>query len=257
VRSGESALARAVDTLHADVLQAGEDAARLRRLLSERDPEDSVLMALLRRALPVRFLELVGTTPPWCERRSVVGKLVQNPRTPRTLSLRLLPTLFWRDLAETAALPAIPPPVRVRAEAHLKDLLRDLRLGERVALAKMATPPVLAVLLSDTEPAVAVAALINSRLREEDLLLALRQPTVALALIEAAAASPKWKERYAVRLGLALQPRTPRPIALLQLSSLLKRDLRRVADTAGLTQLVRVAAERLAAEDENPEGSAT
>jgi hypothetical protein len=104
---------------------------------------------------------------------------------------------------------------------------------------------------------VAVAALINPRLREEDLLLALRKPTVASALIEAAAASPKWKERYAVRLGLALQPRTPRPIALLQLSSLLKRDLRRVAATAGLPQLVRVAAERLAEEDKNPEGSAT
>jgi hypothetical protein len=257
VRGGESELARAVDALHVELLQAGEDAPRLRRILAERDPEDTVLIALLRRALPVRFLELVGTTPPWCERRTVVGKLVQNPRTPRTLSLRLLPTLFWRDLAETAASPVIPPPVRVRAEAHLKDLLRDLRLGERIALAKMATPSVLALLLSDPEPGVAVAALINPRLREEDLLLALRQPTVASALIEAAAASPKWKERYAVRLGLALQPRTPRPIALLQLSSLLKRDLRRVAATAGLPQLVRVAAERLAEEDKNPEGSAT
>jgi hypothetical protein len=246
VRQGESELARAVDALHARLLQAGEDLARIRGVLGEARPEDSVLIALLRRALPVRVLEHVGTTPPWCERRSVVGKLVLNPRTPQPLSLRLLPTLFWRDLAEAAASPTVPGPVRVRAEGHLKDMLRDLRLGERIALAKIATPAVLALLLADTEPQVAQAALINPRLREEDLLVALRREKVARALIEAVAASPKWKERYAVRLGLALQPRTPLPIALLQLSSFLRRDLLRIAARAELALLVRVTAERLA-----------
>jgi hypothetical protein len=246
--TSESELARAVDALHAQLLQAGEDHARIRRILAEEPPEDTVLIALLRRALPVRFLEHVGTTPPWCERRNVVGKLVLNPRTPQALSLRLVSTLFWRDLADVAASPVVPGPVRVRAEGHLKDLLRDLRLGERVSLAKMATPTVLALLLSDAEPGVAGAALINPRLRENDLLVALRQPTVARPLIEAAAASPKWKERYAVRLALALQPRTPLPLSLLQLSSLLKRDLARIAAAADLPQLLRVAAERLADE---------
>jgi hypothetical protein len=244
--TAESELARATDALHSQVLQAGEDLARLRRILAEAAPEDSVLIALLRRALPVRFLELLGTTPPWCERRNVVGKLVLHPRAPQPLSLRLLSTLFWRDLADVAASPLVPGPVRVRAEGHLKDLLRDLRLGERVTLAKIATPAVLSLLLADAEPGVAVAVLINPRLREDDLLLALRQPTVARALIEAAAASAKWKERYAVRLGLALQAKTPLPIALLQLTSLLKRDLVRIAKAADLPLLLRVAAERLA-----------
>ena len=86
------------------------------------------------------------------------------------------------------------------------------------------------------------AALLNPRLREEDVVTALRRETASRALAEAAAASTRWKERYAVRLALALQPRTPLPLALLQLSSLLKPDLIRVARTQGLAPLVQAAA---------------
>jgi hypothetical protein len=56
-------------------------------------------------------------------------------------------------------------------------------------------------------------------------------------------------------LELALQPKTPLPIAMLQLSSLVKRDLRRVAEAPGVRPLVQAAAERLLAEPESPEGS--
>jgi len=77
-----------------------------------------------------------------------------------------------------------------------------------------------------------------------------RFKTVADLEREVAAASPRWKEHYAVRLALVLQPRTPLPLSLLQLSSLLKSDLIRVARTEGLAPLILAAAlatvERLA-----------
>jgi hypothetical protein len=246
-----------MEALYAEILRAGPQWERLRDVLTRHDPEDSVLISLLRRALPVRFLELVGTTRPWSERAHVLGKLVLNPQTPRALSLRLLPSLFWRDLADVAASPHVPGAVRVRGEAILKDLLPDLRLGERVTLAKIATPSVLRLLLADPAPKVARAALINPRLREEDFLLALRQPAVPRALIEAAVASPRWSECYGVRLALALQPLTPLPLALLQLSSLTRRDLLRVAETPGLRPLVQAAARRVADAPEPPDGGRT
>ena len=71
------------------------------------------------------------------------------------------------------------------------------------------------------------------------------------------AGSTRWSLRYFVRLELVLQARTPLPIAMLQLSSLVKRDLRRVAEARGLRPLVQVAAERLLGRDESPEGSGT
>jgi hypothetical protein len=240
----------AVDVLYREVLRAGEDAAAVRALLAEQAPDENVLASLLRRALPIRFLEHVACTPPWSERPIVLARVVQNPRAPRGLSLRLISSLYWRDLADVSASPTVPGAVRVRAEANLRELLPDLRLGERITLSKIATPLVLTPLLSDLDPRVLEAALVNPRLREEDLVTALRRDTASRALTEVVAASLRWKEHYAVRLALALQPRTPLPLALLQLSSLLKTDLIRVAHTHGLPPLVRAAAlatvERLA-----------
>jgi hypothetical protein len=171
--------------------------------------------------------------------------------------LRLLPQLFWRQLAEVAATPHVPAAVRVKAEGRLKDQLRELRLGERVALAKIATPALIRVLLGEGEAKVLGPLLDNPRLREEDLLAALRRPEAPPGLIQTVAASTRWSMRYFVRLELALQAKTPLPIAMLQLSSLVKRDLVRVAEARGLKPLVQAAAQRLLGAGESPEGSGT
>jgi hypothetical protein len=242
--------AAAIDRLYADLLAAGEQLPRLREVLLEHDPEEQVLLGVLRRAVPVKLLEHLGSTPPWSDRPRVLARLVLNPRVPRSLALRVVPTLYWRDLAEVAAAPYVAAGVRVRAEASLKELLGDLRLGDRVSLAKVATPAVLVGLLSDAEPRVTEAGLINARLREEDLLVALRQVDVRPALIQAVVASSRWSASYAVKLALVLQSKTPLGIALAQVSSLVKRDLVRVVETRGLRPLIQAAAaavlERLA-----------
>src|SRR5262245_53070681 len=115
----EPAAERAVDVLFKLLLEAGEDLPRLRAILVERDPDELTLVGVLRRAVPVRLLELLGTQSPWSERTRVLGAIVRNPRAPHALALRLVPALFWRDLAEVAAHPVLPGPLRVRAEGAL------------------------------------------------------------------------------------------------------------------------------------------
>jgi hypothetical protein len=100
----------------------------------------------------------------------------------------------------------------------------------------------------DSDRKVVEASLENPRLREEDLLLLIRSTEVPVLLLDTAAASSRWGHRYAVRLALALQPRTPLPLALGQLSSLVRGDLLRVSETAGLRPLVQAAALRVARE---------
>jgi hypothetical protein len=141
-----------------------------------------------------------------------------------------------------AATARLPTAVRLRAESLLRETLRDLRLGDRITLARIATGSVLVTLLRDHESRVLEAALLNPRLREQDLVTALGREDVPRALFEACARSPRWADNYAVRLGLVLQPRTPQPVALLQISSLVPRDLKRVARTKELRPLVRAAA---------------
>lgn len=234
-----------VDALYADVLRAGEDLGRLRALIAERQPEDVQLRSLLRRAVPVRLLEYLGTTPPWCDRPLVAAAVVQNPRTPRHVAQRLVGALYWRDLAEVAAAVRLQASVRQRAEAQLRDMLRDMRPGDRITLGRLATAAVLRDLLKDGDERVLSAALDNPRLREDDLLAAIRDPAATRALLARVPEGFRWRDRYAVRLALVLQPRSPLGVSLGQLSSLLVRDLRQVAQERSLPPLVRAAAVRL------------
>lgn len=247
---GEAIRAAAVDALHAELIRAGESVPRLRELLSE-PVDEQVLMAVLRRAVPARFLELLATTEPWSERPRVLARVVLNPRAPRSLSLRLLAQLSWRELADVAAAAWVPAGVRLRTEALLREVVQDLRLGDRITLARLATAAVLPLLLLDDDRRVAEAALQNPRLREEDLVTVLKRDEVPRVLLETCAASSRWSLNYAMCLALVLQPRTPLSVAMLQISSLVPRDLRRVADTAGLRPLVRAAARAVLEKDED------
>jgi hypothetical protein len=235
-----------IDAAYSEVMQAGGDVPRLREVLRGIGADKALLVGVLRRPVPVRLLELLAS-PPWSDDQRLMGAVVLNPAAPRSLALRLVGGLAWRDLADVAASPRLSGAVRVRAEGLLKDQLADLRLGDRITLGKIATPPILGVLLEDPDSRVAEACLINPRLREEDLVFAIRRDTAPRALLERVAASSRWKDRYAVRVALVLQPRTPLPVALGQISSLLKKDLVRISETEGLVPLLQVAAGRVAA----------
>ena len=233
--------AAALDELYAEILRAGESHARARAMLAE-TLDEQTLLALLCRAVPVAFLEQVAATPPWNERRFVLARVVLNPRTPRALGLRLVGALHWRELADVAATMRVNGAVRLRAEALLRDQLPELRFGDRITLARIATPALVGLLLVDSEPRVVLAVLENARLREEDLVTTLRRDDAPAALVAGVSTSSRWAGRYSVRLTLALQSRTPLAIALQQISALVPRDLRRIEDEDRLHPLVRAAA---------------
>jgi len=232
-----------VDRLYADALRAGENVAAQRAVLAAHAPDALLLASVLRRAVPLRLLELLAA-PPWADDSRVQAGIVLNPRATVPLSLRVLPALLWRHLAAVGLEPRVAGPVRVRADAILREKVPDLRLGDRVALAKIATPSVVPLLLADVEHRVVEACLTNPRLREDDLVNAIRQEGARPALLEAATASTRWAANYAVRLAVVLQPRTPLPIALGQVSGLVPRDLRRLAE-APVAPLLQIAASRL------------
>jgi hypothetical protein len=235
-----------IEALYAELLATGERAAALRELLRRAQPDESLLVAVLRRAVPLKLLEGLASWPPWSDTPRILGAIALNPRTPSPMVQRLLPALFWRDLAEVARAPRLAAALRLRAEALLVERLPELRLGDRITLARLATPAVLRQLLLGGEARVTRAALFNPRLRESDLVEALQKDTAPLPLLREVADSRRWQDCYGVRLALALQARTPLGVALAQLTSLLPRDLLRVSETPGLTPLVQMSALRVA-----------
>jgi len=236
-----------VDRAWADVLRAQTSAAAMKDALERHGQDKMLLVALLRRAVPLAFLELIASTPPWSDDHRLLASVVLSPRATRPLGLRLVGFLLWRDLADVASSPRVAMAVKIRAEAMLKDQLLELRLGEKITLAKMATPPVLMLLLADSDPKVVEAGLINARLREEDLAQLVRAETPSRPLLEGIVASSRWVDRYGLRLAIALHPRAPVALALGQLSSLTTKDLARIAEAPGLTPVVQAAAARVAA----------
>ena len=234
----------AVDALYAAVQRAGENVGAARRLLGEHDPGPMLLQSLLRRMMPRAWLEALAITPPWSRDGRVLAAVVLSPQAPPRICVPVLPSLFWHDLAEVARTLRVAPPVRARAEALLVERLPDLRLGERITLGRIATPPVLRALLRETDPRVVQACLPNPRLREEDLVTVIRLDDASPVLLESAARSRRWVENYSVRLELVLQPRTPLALALGQLTSLVRRDLLRVSKSRSLRPLVQAAALR-------------
>ena len=169
--------------------------------------------------------------------------VVLNPRAPRSLSLRLVGALHWRDLADVAASPPVPAAVRFRAESLLRDGLGDMRLGDRITLARLATPALLPLVPRGRRAQ-------GERGRPRQPPAARGRPRRARCVATPSrprscsrpSASPRWATNYVVRLTLVLQPRTPLAIALQQISSLVPRDLRRVAGDETLRPLVRAAA---------------
>jgi hypothetical protein len=173
-----------VDALFAAALAAGESRARAREVLAGTAADEQVLASALRRAVPAAFLEEVAATRPWSERPRVLASVVLSPKAPPALSLRLVSGLYWRDLAEVAATARVPAAVRSRAESLLRDGLGDMRLGDRITLARLATPSLLPALLADSERQVTESTLLNPRLREEDLVAALRREDARTVLVE-------------------------------------------------------------------------
>lgn len=231
------------------LLAAGSDPRALRAFLDEWGGDQKLLLVLLRQAWPARVLEVFAATRPYCDDRLLAAALAGHVRTPPHAALRLLSVLAWPQLARIAGEPYLAGAVRVRAEGLLLERFDDLRLGERIALARLATRSVLRRLLRDTDARVLLPALFNPRLSEEALCSELRSSDATRLLCESVASCTRWRASYAVRVALVLQPRAPLSLALAHITSLVPADLRRVAASKGLAPLIVAGAERALAGD--------
>lgn len=218
----------------------------LRRFVHHVGTDEAVLLSLLRLASPPPLLVHVATTPPWSERPRLLGAVSRNPKTPNRIAMRLLPALYWRDLAEVAATLHLALPLRTRAEGLLRDQLADLRLGDRISLARIATPALLPSLLRDADKRVLDAALENPRLRERDVVSAIRSEVAPVRLLHAVARS-RWIEGYRPRLALVIQTRTPLAVALAHMTSLATMDLKDIEANPTVAPLVARVATRILA----------
>ncbi len=169
----------------------------------------------------------------------VKSAIARHRRTPPTAALRFVSGLFWRDLVDIAADLRIAPAVRRVAEKYLVRRLSRLAVGEKMAVARRATPVVLAQLRHDPSVQVIKALLENPRLTEEALLPLVSSPKALPRILELVAGNERWGPRYDIRLGLSRNPQTPCRVLLEILPHLRRDDLSAVAAVDAHSWIVR------------------
>lgn len=123
--------------------------------------------------------------------------------------------------------------------------LRRLTLGERRALARRARADLLDRLLADPDPEVIHNLLNNPRTTESVVLrICSRRPTIS-APLEAVLRTPRWRQRYSVKVALCKNPHLRAGYAINLLFCLNRKDLCAIAADQTLVEAVQEAAGQL------------
>jgi len=165
--------------------------------------------------------------------------LAGHRRTPEARALRLVTSLFWRNLLAVGADIRVRPSVRRAANRRLAERLPALAVGERMALARRAGQGLIATLRHDTSPRVIQALLENPRLTEGHLMPLVSGENSRAEVLGLLAENRKWGSRYVLRRALCRNPRTPQATVLRLLSSLKRQDLVAIRNDHRISAAVR------------------
>ncbi len=206
--------------------------------------EDQIGLLLRNPGLTGPLLESLARNSRWTRIYEVKKRLVRHPRTPFQAARNLVHHLLWKDLAETAADSRLHPAIRRQAESMLKTRLDSLALGEKITLARKATPTLVEVLVEVPERPVLEALLGNPALdpaAAEKLAARRGTPPEVLGRM---ATHPRWALLPAIRMAVARNPRTPVAVALKLVEKMPRAELERLVMQEDAPKIVLVGAQR-------------
>lgn len=207
--------------------------------------EAHILAALRKRNLPSQAIEALARHERWNGRYRIKAAIVNHPKTPQTLALRLMGLLFWKELLRASTNFRLSMPVRISAEGHLVARLSKMEMGEKISLARSAPARVISQLLEESQPRVIEALLVNPRIREAEVVRLAEEPGVSTEVLRVLAKSARWSSRYPVRMALVKNCRTPVHAALTLLGSLPRREIEKLVSSDALPKVVLIKAHQL------------
>ena len=226
----------------------GSDAAPL---LDHAEADEAHILALLRkRELATPVIEAVARHDRWNKRHVVRGAIVNHMKTPRTLALRMLSLLFWREQLRVATNSRLAMPLRVAAESRLKERLPELELGEKISIARSAPPGLISALAACNHARVVQSLLRNPRMREQEVLALVKRETTSGPVLRVVAQSERWVVRPPVRSGIVSHRNTPVHVALTLVSRMPRRTLVALVKSNELRPVVAIHARKILSGEE-------
>jgi hypothetical protein len=226
-------------------------AADVAPLLDLRETDEAHLLVLLRkRELSSGVIEAVAQHARWNKRRVVRAAIVNHVKTPKTLALRLLSLLFWKEQLKVATNIRLPMSLRVASERRLGERLPELESGEKISMAYSAPTGVLSKLALENDDKIIRALLRNPRLREEEVVAIVRRESTSGFVLRVVALSERWIQRPSVRKAIVSHPNAPIHVALTLLRHVSERELRTMLRESELPRVVALSAEQMLSGDE-------
>jgi hypothetical protein len=164
--------------------------------------EQHLMILLARRDLTREVVTMIAQDQKWMKSYPLRVALLQHPRTPRHVSLRLLKLIFPFDLLKIAVNPGLAADLRRLIEDTLLARRDEMALGQRVTLARQGSCRLAGGSLDDPDARVIRAALDNPTLTEPAVVVALQRSGASEALPVAVMEHRRWSQRRGVKLAL-------------------------------------------------------
>jgi hypothetical protein len=124
--------------------------------------------------------------------------------------------------------------------------IQSLSMAEKIKLAMTGDKEARGVLIKDSNKQVQDAVLENQRLTDHEIVAIVTSRITSEEILRKVADNRNWVKYYQVRLGLVGNPKTPLPVSLKLLDTLALADLKRLAKSKSIPNVIATAANRLA-----------
>ncbi len=132
-----------------------------------------------------------------------------------------------------------------QGEQSLVLRLREMGVPQRIKLALRGNREARVHLVRDNNAVIRRLVLRNPRITEDELLAIAKTRAADDELLRTIAENRDWTKSYQIRHALVTNPKTPITVALRMMSSLLDRDVRRIAKSKNVPATVAGQAKRM------------
>ena len=260
--------------IRAILIKEGDKQVREALLDSARITVKEIIDIANSRDLGDVLLRKIVTNQEWLKNYQVRLALVNNPKTPISIASKLVPTLRDVDLkhlakneeiseelivaveriitervvAESATTRLTPPKSEAdKADSKAKSRyqeIKDLPVPDKVKLAMSGDKEARSILIRDSNKQVQEAVLNSPRITEAEIAAVANSRNVSDELLRKIANNREWMKNYQIRLGLVNNPKTPLPVGLKIIGTLMISDLKRLSKSKGVSNILVTTAQR-------------
>ena len=121
----------------------------------------------------------------------------------------------------------------------IAEALRDMNVGQKIKVAMLGNLEVRKILIKDPRKQIVMAVLGNARITDKEVASIAGDPSSSLDAISYIASNKSLSKSYQVKLALVNNPKTPMKTALLLLETIRMNDLKNIAKSRNVSNVIK------------------